>query len=253
MYTQCPDCDTIFIAHQEHLETEHGRVRCSYCHHVFPVRDHIINQLPEYLTALKTKPDLIKVVEIDNEELDEEETFEEEVLLEEEKKPLNWGSVIFWTLASTVLSGVLVAQYIWFEKPDLVLQDSRTRPWVQNLCSIAGCRLPITRNLNLIKVNHRTMTPHPIEIGAVQVDLMFINTATFPQPYPLVEVSFIDDSLDSVSAQRRFTPMEYLSEDKKYQLEMLPGEEVHVHIEVIDMEDIIEGDEIVSGFEFKFL
>lgn len=47
MYTQCPECRTIFRVHEPQLEAAGGRVRCGQCMHVFKAPDHQVDALPE--------------------------------------------------------------------------------------------------------------------------------------------------------------------------------------------------------------
>ena len=46
MYTQCPECNTIFRVQDEHLRPARGKVRCGQCMAVFNAAEHRIDQLP---------------------------------------------------------------------------------------------------------------------------------------------------------------------------------------------------------------
>ncbi|HKJ75670.1 MAG TPA: DUF3426 domain-containing protein [Gammaproteobacteria bacterium] len=46
MYTQCPECRTIFRVHEDQLAAAGGRVRCGQCMHVFKAPDHQVDRLP---------------------------------------------------------------------------------------------------------------------------------------------------------------------------------------------------------------
>lgn len=47
MYTQCPECKTIFRLSEEQLALAGGKVRCGHCLGVFTARDHEVDALPE--------------------------------------------------------------------------------------------------------------------------------------------------------------------------------------------------------------
>ena len=46
MFTQCPECKTVFGFSEEHLQVARGRVRCSQCSHVFEAMAHVMDELP---------------------------------------------------------------------------------------------------------------------------------------------------------------------------------------------------------------
>jgi hypothetical protein len=74
----------------------------------------------------------------------------------------------------------------------------------------------------------------------------FENRAEFIQPYPVLEVSFTDQSGNPV-AMRHFSPPEYLAAGIDLEGGMATGSPVQVVLEVVD-----PGDEVVS-FQFAFL
>jgi len=47
MYTQCPECQTVFGVSKKHLYAARGRVRCGHCQIVFNANDHLYNNLNE--------------------------------------------------------------------------------------------------------------------------------------------------------------------------------------------------------------
>ncbi len=46
MYTQCPECSTIFRLAEEQLRAAGGKVRCGECHKVFNATEHLLDHLP---------------------------------------------------------------------------------------------------------------------------------------------------------------------------------------------------------------
>ena len=53
MFTQCPECKTIFGFNEEHTQVANGQVRCSQCSHVFVAMAHAMEELP---TADNSQP-----------------------------------------------------------------------------------------------------------------------------------------------------------------------------------------------------
>jgi predicted Zn finger-like uncharacterized protein len=46
MYTQCPECKTVFRLSEEQLAAAGGKVRCGHCLRVFTAREHKVERLP---------------------------------------------------------------------------------------------------------------------------------------------------------------------------------------------------------------
>ena len=47
MFTQCPNCETIFAVRREHLEVRQGLVRCGRCREVFNASWNLVDRLPD--------------------------------------------------------------------------------------------------------------------------------------------------------------------------------------------------------------
>ena len=86
---------------------------------------------------------------------------------------------------------------------------------------------------------------HPQQSDALLVSAKFANGAEHAQPYPILELSFVDISGDIV-ATRRFHPKEYLSEPQLAEQLFAANETTSVRLEVTD-----PGLD-VSGYQFEF-
>lgn len=53
MYTQCPNCDTVFNIGVAQLKVAHGRVRCGHCDTIFDALHNLTEQLPKTLPVLQ--------------------------------------------------------------------------------------------------------------------------------------------------------------------------------------------------------
>ena len=77
------------------------------------------------------------------------------------------------------------------------------------------------------------------------VTVTIINRAKFAQPYPVVQLRFLDVA-GEVMAARKFNPRDYLKESWNRQSIMQPARPTSIQLEVIDFgEDVI-------GYEFDF-
>ena len=110
---------------------------------------------------------------------------------------------------------------------------------------MVGCEVETPRDLNKIRVLSRSVYSHPNSPKLLIISSSIQNDAPFSQPYPLLEISFLNSAAEIV-ALRRFTPEEYLG-IKKSETLMQAGtpEEFSVHI-------TDPGREAVN-FQFRFL
>ncbi|MEJ2435946.1 MAG: DUF3426 domain-containing protein, partial [Pseudolabrys sp.] len=91
---------------------------------------------------------------------------------------------------SALIIGLLVAfglQYTYFNRTDLV-RDPLLRPWLERACQWAGCTIPLAPDLNKLRVLTSTVMVDPPQDDRLLILATMVNTADFPQPYPLLEV-----------------------------------------------------------------
>ena len=108
-----------------------------------------------------------------------------------------------------------------------------------------SCDLPLRHDLTQVEMVEREVRDHPNVADALLVSAAFINRASYPQAYPVLQVSFSDTAGTPV-AVRRFLPEEYLH-DKNPARGMAPGEQTLVMLEVVD-----PGERAVS-YQFDFM
>jgi hypothetical protein len=142
-------------------------------------------------------------------------------------------------LVSLLLIQVLYSNRDWFARQPL------TAGITHAFCKAAGCKISPRREPSQIEVISRNVYGHPNEPKALIISASIANRASFDQPYPLVEVSFLDSAGNTV-ALRRFPPREYLSKDKTSTLFNV-DETVTFRIKISD-----PGKNAVT-FQFRFL
>ena len=126
----------------------------------------------------------------------------------------------------------LIAQVLWYQS-DNWSRDPDIRPYYEQICAWLGCELPVIRAPQQIQPSNLVVRSHPDVPGALVVDALVVNNASFPQPFPVVELTFttVDGNL---VAGRRFHPDEYLGGDL-VGATMLPSKTpVHITLEIED-------------------
>ena len=172
-----------------------------------------------------------------------------EVLLEDlatgtaTRRARRFGGV--FAFASLILLITLIGQYAHFMSHDVLQRYPQSRPWLVQLCSYTGCKLPALRDPKLIRVVGRDVRIHPDYEGALLVTAVLMNSATFAQPYPLIQFTLFNVN-GQVIAARNFEPNEYLSLDVDEELGMKPGAPVQIVLETLAPE------QPAVSFEFRF-
>ncbi|MDY7530665.1 DUF3426 domain-containing protein [Pseudomonas sp. Bout1] len=149
-----------------------------------------------------------------------------------QKRSSGWGRRLLWGLLVLLAAAGLAGQYIAYQFDDLARQDAY-RPWFQELCPKLGCTVPSRVDIAHIKSSNLVVRSHPEFAGALVVDAIIYNRATFSQPFPLLELRFADMN-GSMIASRRFKPAEYLSGELAGQTEMPSQTPIHIALDILD-------------------
>jgi predicted Zn finger-like uncharacterized protein len=161
----------------------------------------------------------------------------------EERRSGSIAATLFWFLASLLMVVAGAVQYAYFQRMQLA-ENEQYRPWLEQLCAIAKCDLPLRQDINRIELANHAVQSHPRYNNSLLITASIVNRADFPQHYPDVEITMTDIAQKRV-ATRRFEPVEYLagsSPDGAFE----PQVAVHLMLEVLD-----PGKDAV-GFEFRF-
>lgn len=143
-----------------------------------------------------------------------------------------WGRRLLWLLLVVLAAAGLAAQYVAYHFEELARQD-QYRPWFQQICPQIGCTVPSKVDIGKIKSSNLVVRSHPEFSGALVVDAIIYNRATFSQPFPLLELRFADLN-GHLIASRRFKPGEYLSGDLEGLVEMPPQTPIHIALDILD-------------------
>jgi predicted Zn finger-like uncharacterized protein len=160
------------------------------------------------------------------------ELHEDPLELQWEKPRSSLGKRFLWAGLSLVAALALMGQYVAFHFDELARQDSY-RPWFVTLCPTVGCTVPPRVDIHMIRSSNLVVRSHPTFTGALVVDAIIYNRASFGQPFPLLELRFADLN-NKMIASRRFKPSEYLSGDLAGQGEMPPQVPIHIALDILD-------------------
>ena len=272
MFTRCPSCRAAFSITDQQLAIASGMVRCGVCEHVFDARLYLFKQAEEKTDQVdipldsdtETKIDaeidvaaeaeFIQTEQFDTTNLDETFTqpaqnkeIEVPKIIADQVSSLDTDTTrlhpshLFGLVAIGLLLVTLLVQLIAVYQNDLL--PIRIRDAV---CNWITCVYKVPRALNKIEILNRSIFTHPQHNNALMVTVTIINRAEFAQPYPIVQLRFLDVSGDVIAA-RQFNPQEYLGNTWSKQSIMQTARPTSIQLEVVDF-----GEEVV-GYEFDFL
>jgi len=267
MYTGCPQCGTVFRIGAHQVAMARGQVRCGRCGEVFDCVEHLAEDLdddgglppcfhsdrpPTLISSSLPKDSLEEDLFLARPagargdpaepELAPIEEDEQAMAVLQAREPRS--TTAGWVVGVLALGAALAAQAAWVER-DLLSQDPRYRPWLQQACEYAGCQLPLRKDLDQIQLVSRDIRPHPSVDGALIISATMQNRASFIQPFPVVEIE-LSDLAGRRIAMRRFLPSEYLEESADPTRGISPGTLLPLVFEVVD-----PGENAVA-FEFSF-
>ena len=131
-----------------------------------------------------------------------------------------------------MLCTVLGSQY-FLQNMDAFSQNDRVRRLYEYACTFSSCDLPDYSNINAIQSDRLTVRSHPELENGLTVNIEFRNTATFPQAFPVMVLSF-NSASNEIVALREFSPEEYLDPGLRDVAIMPSMSPVQVSLEIID-------------------
>ncbi|MBN8726945.1 MAG: zinc-ribbon and DUF3426 domain-containing protein [Xanthomonadales bacterium] len=256
MYTQCPECSTVFKLDGASLAAAHGSVRCGHCAAVFDGLRSLATELPpEPFDRLPAWPLAAGPPQLglpvyrpnpaqgalfaapEREARPRPPAF----ATRRARRPRRNGP---WLAACALLLVALAAQAAWSER-DRWLDAPRVRAWLDPACARLGCTLPLRRDAARLVLSSRDIRPHPSAPGALIISATLRNDAPFAQAYPTLKITL--SNLDERRvAMRRFRPDEYIGDRRELAAGLGPGASSALAFEVVD-----PGQDAVA-FEFDF-
>ena len=264
MYTQCPECLTIYKIGAEVVGQGHGTARCGHCAATFDTLRTLVDALPGDafelpLHTIDSMPPQLTVPALRPQGSQQTMLFDPDARMRRPPSQPRPATPAFarregqayrsarrwpWIAGSTLLFLSLLAQ-IGYAKRAPLLDDARLRPWLEQACATLGCRLPLPHAPGRLTLLSRDIRPHPSVANALIISASLRNDAAFAQAFPDVEI-VLSDLDENRIAMRRFHPQEYLGDPRTIGTGMAAGSTAALVFEVAD-----PGKNAVA-FEFKF-
>jgi predicted Zn finger-like uncharacterized protein len=282
MYTQCPECLSVFSLDAQTLAKAHGYVVCGHCEAGFDSLATLAEQLPSEpfvelplnqpsleppqvdLVVYRPPPEVPAVIETSTAAKDdagsdfsqlvfaprfarESRTRKSEPVHRPERRrqPRSNGERHWpWVVACSVLLLLLGLQLGW-AKRDTLIRDPLVGGWLRSSCAALHCQLPLIPAPQQLQLLASNVQAHPSAANALMISASVRNDAIFSQPYPLLTIT-LSDAQGKRLGMRRLQPREYLDDTTILQHGMAPGASA---VLVLELED--PGDKAVA-FEIGF-
>lgn len=244
MFVECPQCHALYRIKPHHLSAAEGWVRCGECGHIFEAQDTLSEEDEQYLKIPPPRTD--ETVKPGHTAQDITPAVPPGQLKEEPKSPgpRRVLTTVLWSLSIVALLVLLMGQYLLSNR-DQLAQIPSLRPLLSHLCKLDGCTLQPLRALHNIELLNRNIftPPHSHHVLAMMATIN--NTASFPQPYPIVQISFANLQ-GKIVAIGVFKPSQYLPHPVPSNKEMPPNTPISIEVAFND-----PGPQAVS-YEFSF-
>lgn len=285
MYTQCPECLSVFSLDAQTLAKAHGHVVCGHCEASFDSIATLAEQLPPEpfaelpvnepafepplldLVVYRPRPDPPVVVDEmvtvaaagpaveDFSQLvfaprfaREPQTRQHERSTRRERRRHLQPSGERrwpWVTACLLLALLLVVQLAWAKRDDLI-RNPTVGGWLRGSCAMLGCELPLVAAPQQLRLLASNVQAHPSVAGALMISASVRNDATFAQPWPVLAIT-LSNAQGRRIAMRRLQPAEYLDDATILRHGLAPGGSAVLLLEVEDPGDKAVAFEI--GFE----
>jgi len=238
MYTQCPECLTVYKLDAAALVPACGCVRCDHCGAVFNALGTLAAQLPpEPFTrlqehALDREPPTAGVAVFRPRALPDEPSPVAPASTDDEpgeapgddaadfsgltftprfaRRPRRSWRTAMWVLICVALMLGLGAQLAW-AKRDVLIADPTMGPLLAAGCAVVGCHLPLVAAPSQLRLLARDVEQHPSVRDGLLITASVRNDAAFAQPYPVVTI-VLSDANGQRLAMRRFQPADYVGD-----------------------------------------
>lgn len=214
MYTQCSHCRSTFRVNMKELTAAQGLLRCGECDTIFDAMKSLTTTLNEnHSYTQQLQPNTASNDQTSAILATEKTSFwkhwfnrpkEQHYSLRAPKKKASWLLIIsFLSLFALLAIQAIYTARHWLAQQPVIGH------WIVATCQHVGCQINDRRNLEKIRMVSRNVFSHPNSPDVLIIKASVQNDATFPQRYPIVEISFLNKASEIV-ALRRFRPQEYL-------------------------------------------
>lgn len=281
MITKCPGCGTAFRVAPQHLQAQHGMVRCGRCATVFDGFKTLATLTEDAPLDTSSRVDAVSPVQpatvdapVQPPVIEEPLTAPEpqraapqpETTFPAQPRPvatpepqrtiavetLDVGSPPKrrgggWGFGVLLLLTTLAAQGAYFYRGEIAARVPELRPHLNKMCELLRCTVALPQRPRQISIEASDMQAiDPANPGLIILTATLRNQATTALSYPALDV-VLTNTKDHTVARRIFLPAEYLDAGKDARAGIPPNAEVTVGL------NLDSGELGAAGFRLDLL
>ncbi len=137
-----------------------------------------------------------------------------------------------WGIASIFLLFTLAAQTVYAYRAEISAMAPGARLYIEQYCKLLQCGIPSApQYAKLLNIESSDMQADPQRQGINALTALVRNYASYPQAYPLVQLTLID-AQDRPLASRTFPPPAYLERDVDFVEPVAPNGEFNIGLHI---------------------
>ena len=119
------------------------------------------------------------------------------------------GPLLLWGFAAALALGALAAQAGLRYRSELSVLVPAAGPLLEQACKPIGCRVRLPHRPELMSIESSELQADPRRENVIQLNAVIRNRALFPQEFPSLELTLIDDN-EAAVVRRVLLPADYL-------------------------------------------
>lgn len=258
--TSCPECGTQFLLNKEHLKASRGKVQCGHCDHVFNAKNRLTEISDEIHSAAEYEASLEKEPVATKSPADESSTYigefspsvtmassemEAPIVIEDLtadpkflKKSFKFN--IWLSLFGLLLIVLAALQTAYFMRSKLASEYPQLKPLLSQACTYLQCEISLPNNLDLLVIDDSDMQEDENYQGVINFSSSLINSASYAQTYPNVELT-LTDAEDRAVLRRMIKPAEYLALNAELAKGIAAHEEIRIKLAIHASDTLVAG------------
>jgi predicted Zn finger-like uncharacterized protein len=146
--------------------------------------------------------------------------------------------LIFLVALILLLAGS--AQAVYYLRSDIAARWPQYRPILEQACQYVQCKVELPMNADLIVIDDSDLQEDLDRQGLIHLYTTLINTASYAQAYPLLELTLTDVN-DKPLLRRTFKPQEYLPAEADIKRGVLAKQEINIKLSLTASGEAVSG------------
>jgi predicted Zn finger-like uncharacterized protein len=143
--------------------------------------------------------------------------------------PLPRPAARAWAFGSALLAVVLATELAFAYRGSIAQRYPILRPWLESVCSAAGCTISWAREDALLKLEDSELLEVPGKPNEIALGARIRNLAQVAQEYPYLELT-LTDLTGQAAVRRVLRPMDYLGRSATSGEMLAPGAEMSIQL-----------------------